>query len=340
MLVLLNGTVSHAQDGPDALGIQMNTLTQVGGKRPALVLNPSFAVKRVAVTLKSARSGRIVRLKSGAIRAGSQKPLSWKQGVGTEQWNAAFSVKYHGGSSDSFEINFSSTVYPKIASRITKDMVHLDEQMLEVTLNQPAKKVEIQVIGDDGELMFSGEEAFENAESNTPLQVNWEQKQGVRVLKINLRVWSVFGFWVGTEITPFEIDIPHEDVEFDFGKWDIPDSELPKVKNTLSLLAEKLKRYGGLVRLQLYVAGYTDSVGSRSANQALSENRARTIAAFFRANGVRIPVFFQGFGEDAQAVPTPDETKERRNRRAVYVLSASAPAIQTAIPRSKWKRIQ
>ena len=339
LFALLFTTVGYAQEGPDALGIQMHTQTQMGGKKPALVLNPSYAVKRLKIVMKGALKGRTVRLKSGAIRPGGQKVLSWKQSVGMERWNATFTVQYHGGNADTFQLEFSSTVYPKISSKISKDMVHLDEQMLEVRLNQPAKKVEIQVIGDDGKMMYSGVEEYEDMEANTPLQVHWEQKAGIRVLKINLRVWSVFGFWIGTEITPFEVDIPHEDVEFEFGKSHIPTGEIPKVQHTLSLLREKLKRYGGLVQLQLYIAGYTDSVGSRSANQALSEGRARSIAQYFRTNGVRIPIFFQGFGEDAQAVPTPDETKERRNRRAVYVLSASAPAKQAAIPRSQWKRI-
>ena len=52
-----------------------------------------------------------------------------------------------------------------------------------------------------------------------------------------------------------------------------------------------------------------------------------------------IPVHYQGFGEDALAVQTPDETAEARNRRAVYVLAASAPAVQKALPRSAWRRL-
>ena len=130
-----------------------------------------------------------------------------------------------------------------------------------------------------------------------------------------------------------------KDVEFETGKWEIRASERPKIAQTLALLSEKLSRYGGLLQLQLYVAGYTDTVGSRESNQALSDKRARAIATYFRSKGVRIPILYQGFGEDAPAVPTPDNTAEQRNRRALYVLSASAPAIQAAIPRSFWKRI-
>ena len=68
----------HAQEGPESLGIQMNTRTQVGGSKPALVLNPSYAVKRLSVSLKSTKTGRRIHLKSGSIRSGGKKTLSWK----------------------------------------------------------------------------------------------------------------------------------------------------------------------------------------------------------------------------------------------------------------------
>ena len=38
---------------------------------------------------------------------------------------------------------------------------------------------------------------------------------------------------------------------------------------------------------------------------------------------VCIPIYFQGFGEEVLAKPTPDETDEPLNRRALYILSAS-----------------
>jgi outer membrane protein OmpA-like peptidoglycan-associated protein len=109
--------------------------------------------------------------------------------------------------------------------------------------------------------------------------------------------------------------------------------------DTLELLRTKLKRFGGLVKLQLYIAGYTDTVGSRGSNHELSEKRARSIATWFKRRAVPVPILYQGFGEDALAVSTPNETKESRNRRALYVLSANAPATQKAIPRKNWKKL-
>ena len=92
-------------------------------------------------------------------------------------------------------------------------------------------------------------------------------------------------------------------------------------------------------QLKLFVAGYTDTVGSHSANQSLSNNRARSIAQWYRQNGLRIPIYYQGFGEEVLAKPTPDETDEPANRRALYILSSQQPATSESLPRSKWRRL-
>jgi outer membrane protein OmpA-like peptidoglycan-associated protein len=69
----------------------------------------------------------------------------------------------------------------------------------------------------------------------------------------------------------------------------------------------------------------------------LSERRARAIAAWFRRRGFTGPVSYQGFGETALAVPTPDETDEAANRRALYILAANPPPVSEQLPARAWK---
>lgn len=321
----------------DTLGLVPRTKVQVGQKL-GLQLNPQVPLKKVTVVLTPDK-GRPIRLKSGKIGFGGKKTLTFSHPVGTRKWRAEFAIVTAGGDKGKVELTFETTVFPAIAMRIAKKDVNLEEHFLELTLNQPAAKVDIQVIGDDGKPIHKDTTEFESEAAGTPLRVEWEQPAGVAVLKINIRAWSAFGFWTGIEITPFEIEIPHEDVVFDTGKSAIKPSEAPKIDRTLALLSEKIKRYGGLVKLQLYIAGYTDTVGGRPSNQQLSEKRARSIGTYFRRKGVPIPIYYQGFGESVLAVKTPDETDEAKNRRAVYVLSASAPAIQAQLPRAAWKRL-
>ena len=100
-----------------------------------------------------------------------------------------------------------------------------------------------------------------------------------------------------------------------------------------------LPKYGSVVEVRLYVAGYTDTVGAAAGNQALSERRARAIATWFRNRGFTGAVQYQGFGESVLAEPTADEVDHAANRRALYILAAQTPPISTALPRSAWKAL-
>ena len=98
---------------------------------------------------------------------------------------------------------------------------------------------------------------------------------------------------------------------------------------THSVSKKALKRHGTLLALKLYVGGCTDTVGPKGANQALSERRARSIAIWLTKNGLprTVPVHYRGFGEELLKKPTPDETDEILNRRAIYILSSQPPSI-------------
>jgi outer membrane protein OmpA-like peptidoglycan-associated protein len=149
----------------------------------------------------------------------------------------------------------------------------------------------------------------------------------------------VDGFWSELEILPWSVEIPHEEVNFESGSDAIPDAEVHKVDDAYAQLLEAVARYGDLVEISLYVAGYTDTVGGPGDNQALSERRARSIASAFRARGFGSPIYYQGFGEDALAVATPDNTDELRNRRALYLLAAQPPLPSSQVPRASWRRL-
>ena len=90
--------------------------------------------------------------------------------------------------------------------------------------------------------------------------------------------------------------------------------------------------------ITLYIAGHTDTVGSSSSNLKLSQDRARSIAAWFRKRGVKLPISYEGFGETSLAVKTADNVDEVKNRRADYVLSDGPPTYSAAFKPS-WKRI-
>lgn len=74
-------------------------------------------------------------------------------------------------------------------------------------------------------------------------------------------------------------------------------------------------------KTMIVVAGYTDSVGTESYNQQLSENRARSVAAFLmnkKVNRVRFETI--GFGENNPVADNSTAAGRAQNRRVELTL--------------------
>jgi MYXO-CTERM domain-containing protein len=86
--------------------------------------------------------------------------------------------------------------------------------------------------------------------------------------------------------------------------------------------------------------GYTDTVGSASDNQVLSQHRAKEIAQYFKDKGAWCSIYYAGMGERGLAVKTDDQVDEVRNRRALYLLmpDPQKPAAGGKIP-GNWKKL-
>ena len=92
------------------------------------------------------------------------------------------------------------------------------------------------------------------------------------------------------EIAPWFVPIPHEDVNFRTGSSDIDEPETPKLEAAYTKLQEVLAKdaaHGHMhPGITLYIAGHTDTVGTAAHNLKLSQDRARSIASWFRKRGV------------------------------------------------------
>ncbi len=103
-------------------------------------------------------------------------------------------------------------------------------------------------------------------------------------------------------------------VFFDWDKFNIT----PEAAKTIRLAADGI-RQGHVVRID--VTGHTDSSGTPSYNQPLSERRAAAVRAELVRDGVPVTeIQAFGVGESGQLVPTPDNVREPQNRRAEIVL--------------------
>lgn len=207
-----------------------------------------------------------------------------------------------------------------------------------LTMTQPAGHVEITVRGDTGELLTERTVQFDGEAPGTPLEVTWTQGAGT-ILTIDVKAVAESGAWASRQYIPWKVEFDAAHVSFASGSAEIPEADMPMLRARLAEITQTASRVEDFVEVQLYVAGYTDTVGSSADNQRLSEERARSIGAFFREEGVRFDVFYQGFGESALAVPTEDNVDEPQNRRSVFILSTREPPTSANLPRSNWRAL-
>ena len=272
---------------------------------------------------------------SGAIRPGVEVVLPLK-GLGEGRHRCEGAVVLHAadGSEGELSLDVEVASLPGLTLDASLDDLDRDAHTLRLRANRPLVEGSFEVIGPRGVQLAGGD--LDLSDPAAPL-VAWPK--GTEAVRIVARGKDADGFFADREATPWFLSVPHEDVVFASGSASIPAEQEPKLADAMAALARALDTYGAVVQVQLYVAGYTDTVGTAEANLALSERRAKAIAAWFRANGYRGEVFYMGLGESALAVSTPDETAEAANRRALYVLSAGPPPVSADLPVSRWRKL-
>jgi outer membrane protein OmpA-like peptidoglycan-associated protein len=134
----------------------------------------------------------------------------------------------------------------------------------------------------------------------------------------------------GTEALPAEpsAEVPSArrsfQVFFNFDKSDIT----PAAASVIRQAAEAVKS-GQATRIN--VVGHTDTVGTGSYNQTLSDRRAAAVRAQLIADGVQASdIDSTGVGKSELLVPTGDGVREAQNRRVEIVLTGAGASASTA----------
>lgn len=230
---------------------------------------------------------------------------------------------------------------------VTYDAEHLDldKRTLQFKVALPATEATIVAIGEDGSELGTGTATFAKTSPSEWQTITWTQPEATRVMKLKLRVVlsDAKQGAANVELIPWSVTIDHEDVNFAVDSAVIEPSESAKLDASYAKIADVAKRSEKFMKLRLYVAGHTDTVGSNAKNLKLSLDRARAIAAYFRKKGTKLPIAFAGYGEEVLKVKTPDSTDERANRRADYVIGPAAgdPPFKGAYAKVKasWKAL-
>jgi outer membrane protein OmpA-like peptidoglycan-associated protein len=218
---------------------------------------------------------------------------------------------------------------------VDRARLDLDGRRMVITADRPLAQVEIEVFGEGGASIGVGGVQVPDLDE---VELRWDQSGG-EALKLVVTARDSHDLMGQLILSPWSYAIPHDDVVFTTGSAQVTPEEAPKLESAWAELQEVLARYGDVVEVRLYVAGFTDTVGDHASNQALSERRAHAIAGWFRQRGFAGAIAYQGFGEDALAAGTDDEVDEPLNRRALYILAAEAPPVSDALPRAAWRSL-
>jgi outer membrane protein OmpA-like peptidoglycan-associated protein len=321
--------------GAAAEGVEVNVVRAAleGHGWPQITAELTEPVTGLRLDLKRSDGGE-VHLSSGKLGRGAKKVFDLKQPNGAFVYTGNLVAQFPHAPPKTLPISFEGVVLPPPKLKVGDQAVNTKEHTVTLSADRAIAELELKVHSDEGQLIDTLVVDMSQVKPGEPMVATWRQTTEATVLRIEVRASDQYGFYQDVELFPWKVEIPHEDVLFDSGKAEILPGEAPKLEAALAELRKAIEKYGKYARVQLFVAGYTDTVGDGASNKALSQARALSIGRYFRSHGVRIPLSVTGFGEDGLLVPTPDETAEARNRRAAYVVAIEPPrgANWTPIP--------
>ena len=302
---------------------------QEGQGQPSLVVHAQERLRRVVLEVERESDGKRIRDAAGPVAGGQSHRFALPfESPGASRFSGSLRIEWGRDQSGELPISVEAALLQKLSLEVRPEDISVAGRRLALRTNRVVTKVEVALMSDAGTpLGFSGHE-WGGAEVGgpAPIELEWTTSGPGNLMRIHLKAYDQDGFFGGLEIFPWRIDIPHEEVNFATGAFEISKSETEKLERSHSLLTEALARFGRFAQVKLFVAGHTDTVGDAASNRTLSQNRARAIGRWFKKRGVKVPILYAGFGEDALLVPTPDETDAAKNRRAEYIVAVDAPS--------------
>ncbi len=205
---------------------------------------------------------------------------------------------------------------------VAYDAEHLDleKHVLQFKPSRAIDEATLSVIGEDGTELGTGVAKYDKAPADPWWTITWTQPADARVMVLRLHVAAVDGAVTNVKLIPWSVTVEHEDVTFRSDSAVVDADERTKLDASLAKITEIAKSAAPFMKLTLYIAGHTDTVGPTAKNRKLSLDRAVAIGQYLRSQKLDMQIVVAGFGEEVPKLKTADETDERANRRADYVL--------------------
>ena len=320
---MLGASQAAAQGGQLPIQMRVQEMVSLPEQSPRITVLAQGMVSNLRLAV-SERGAAVVSKTLGRLNPGESQVITWSAAPGLHEYLVDVS-----GRTEEGQMSVSSpvtvAVLRPIEISLRKEEVDLGTRLIPFSINNPASHLELNIYNPSGRILHQQDIELRPAQAGQRLQVSWPDLPE-SIGRIELRVFDVSNAWVGVELLPFMIDIPHVEVLFETAKWKLLPGELPKLDAAYELILSAIREHGADLKARLYVLGFTDTVGSVQDNIVLSRNRADAIARYFLSKGgITLPIMACGFGETRLAVQTGDNVDEARNRRAQYILAAQEP---------------
>jgi len=324
--------MSGPAQAQDAVRLEVIRAGMVGGSSPSLVVHPQVDLRSLDIHLSC--GGTPARYQ-GVAHLGEAVAVPIPAPEGRHACTGSLAIRLSDDSEGELPLSFDIEVLPALALRVDRADLDLATGSVVIHANRPLQDGEARLQGEAGELARGGSTGTVDG----GLRLQWDPPADT-VLEIAVSAKDQHGFAAGLDLFPWSYSVPHEDVVFATGQAEVRPEEVTKLEAAWVQVQQVQARYGTRAPVNLYVAGYTDTVGGAEANQRLSEARAQAIARWFQGRGFTGTISYQGLGEGGLVVPTPDEVDEARNRRADYIIAAETPPVGPLLPTSAWKPLR
>lgn len=324
----------------DPMSFEYSGQTDAGGTA-FLVIRANQALDDLEVVITG--DGQTIKKSIGSMRNGQTVKVSWKQ----KSAQARYSLEVGGAN---VEANFAFEIAKakgggqklgKLKVRSTREDI-IDRQTAMFETSFDLANYEYKIYDGDGDI-FASDLVTDGVAAGGQFTIKWSDDADV--FMIHVKGEDKFGRFTEYKLVPWAVEIPHTEINFDSGKWNIKNGESPKLDEAVAVAFHELvalekvnKAVGANLTPRLYIVGYTDTVGGASSNQKLSNSRAKEIAGYFRDKGFWAAIYYAGMGERGLRVETGDSVDEVRNRRALYLIGVQDPAGGGQIP-SRWSKL-
>ncbi len=188
------------------------------GQKPSLTVKPAVPVTRLQLSL-TRDDGKSFAAEHGPLRVGQSATLGFGDSRGGHfEWKGKLVAIFPDGNRESFELVFKSATTGDLKVTYARDHLDLEAHRLDVRLSRPAARAELAVIADDGQVIGGGLTTFHGEPAGSWLRIGWTPTRAANVLRLELRATSSDGLTTTVRLTPWTVGVPHDEVNFEFGK--------------------------------------------------------------------------------------------------------------------------